>query len=79
MTYKRTFITKTLIFISIKVVVICIISELLNKHNMHILSVINYKAFDSVEGDKLWTIMSSKGIPTHLITTIQKKYIWKTS
>jgi hypothetical protein len=32
------------------------------------------KAFDSVERDKLWTIMSSKGIPTHLITAIQKTY-----
>jgi hypothetical protein len=33
------------------------------------------KAFDSVDGDKLWTIMSSKGIPTHLITIIQKIYM----
>ena len=32
------------------------------------------KAFDSVDRDKLWTIMSSKGIPTHLITIIQKQY-----
>ena len=32
------------------------------------------KAFDSVDRDKLWTIMSSKGIPTHLTTTIQKIY-----
>ena len=32
------------------------------------------KAFDSVDRDKLWTIMSSKGIPTHLITAIQKTY-----
>jgi len=32
------------------------------------------QAFDSVDRDKLWTIMSSKGIPTHLITTIQKIY-----
>jgi len=32
------------------------------------------KAFDSVDRDKLWTIMLSKGIPTHLITIIQKKY-----
>jgi len=30
------------------------------------------KAFDSVDRDKLWTIMLSKGIPTHLITVIQK-------
>jgi len=34
------------------------------------------KAFDSVDRDKLWTIMSSKGIPTHLITIIQKIYIY---
>jgi len=30
------------------------------------------KAFDSVDRDKLWTIMLCKGIPTHLITVIQK-------
>jgi len=29
------------------------------------------QAFDSVDRDKLWIIMSSKGIPTHLITTIR--------
>jgi len=28
-----------------------------------------------VDRDKLWTIMSSKGIPTHLITIIQKIYV----
>jgi len=28
-----------------------------------------------VDRDKLWTIMLSKGIPTHLITIIQKMYI----
>ena len=33
------------------------------------------KAFDSVDRDKLWTIMSSKGIPTHLITIIQTIYM----
>jgi len=33
------------------------------------------KAFDSVERDKLWTIMLSKGIPTHLIIKIQKIYM----
>jgi len=34
---------------------------------------INFKkAFDCVDRDKLWTIMLSKGIPTHLITIIQK-------
>ena len=32
------------------------------------------KAFDSVDRDKLWTIMSSKGIPALLITAIQKTY-----
>jgi len=32
------------------------------------------KAFHSVDRDKLWTIMLSKGIPTHLITIIQKIY-----
>jgi hypothetical protein len=33
------------------------------------------KAFDSVDRDKLWTIMSSKGILTHLITIIRKIYM----
>jgi len=33
------------------------------------------KAFDSVDRDKLCTIMLSKGIPTHLITIIQKIYM----
>ena len=33
------------------------------------------KAFDLVDRDKLWTIMSSKGIPTHLITIIKKIYM----
>jgi hypothetical protein len=28
------------------------------------------KAFDFVDRNKLWTIMSSKGIPTHLLTII---------
>jgi len=32
------------------------------------------KAFDSVDRNKLWTIVSSKGIPTHLITAIKKTY-----
>jgi len=31
--------------------------------------------FDSVDRDKLWTITLSKGIPTHLITIIQKIYM----
>jgi len=33
------------------------------------------KAFDSMDRDKLWTIMLSKGIPTHLITITQKIYM----
>jgi len=33
------------------------------------------KAFDSEDRDKLWTVMSSKGIPTHLITIIQTIYM----
>jgi len=37
-------------------------------------SLILKKAFDSVDRDKLWTIMLSKGIPNHLITIIQKIY-----
>ena len=32
------------------------------------------KAFDCVDRDKLWIIMSRRGIPTHLITIIQKIY-----
>ena len=32
-------------------------------------------AFDSVDRDKLWTIISSKGIPSHLITIIQTIYM----
>ena len=28
-----------------------------------------------MDRDKLWTILSSKGIPTHLITIIQKIYM----
>jgi len=33
------------------------------------------KAFDSADRDKLWTILLSKGIPTHRITIIQKIYM----
>ena len=33
------------------------------------------KSFDSLERDKLWTIMLNKGIPAHLITIIQKIYV----
>jgi len=32
------------------------------------------KAFDSVDREKLWTVMSSKGIPTHILTIIQTIY-----
>ena len=38
-------------------------------------SLVLKKAFDSVDRDKLWTIMLSKGIPTHPITIIQKMYM----
>ena len=31
-------------------------------------------AFDSVDRDKLWTVMLSKGIPMHLITISQTIY-----
>ena len=40
----------------------------------HIAFVDFKNAFDSVDRDKLWTIMLSKGIPTPLITIIQKIY-----
>jgi len=33
------------------------------------------KAFDSVDREKLWTIMLSKGIQTHLKQIIHKKYM----
>jgi len=33
------------------------------------------KAFDSVDRDKLWTIMLNEGVPTHLIIIIQKIYM----
>jgi len=42
MTCKRIYIAKTQICISIKVVIIYIISEILNNYNMYILSIINY-------------------------------------
>jgi hypothetical protein len=52
-------------------------SQIIEKHREFIIptyiAFIDFKkAFDSVDGNKLWTIMSSKGIPTHLITAIQK-------
>jgi len=40
-----------------------------------VLLLIFKKAFESVVRDKLWAIMLSKGIPTHLITIIQKIYM----
>jgi len=52
-------------------------SQIIEKHltSPHVLcSLILKKPFDSVDRDKLWTIMLSKGIPTHLITKIQKIY-----
>ena len=36
------------------------------------------KAFDLVDRDKLWNVMACKGIPTHLITIIQKTYMENT-
>jgi len=59
----------------------CILSasQIIGKHrelnNPTYIAFIDFKnAFDSVDRDKLWTIMLSKGIPTRLITKIQKKY-----
>ena len=43
---------------------------------MQYIAFIDYKkAFDSVDRDKLWYIMASKGIPPHLITIIQRIYM----
>jgi len=59
----------------------CIISasQIIQKHReFNILTYIAFidfkKAVDSVDRDKLWIIMLSKGIPTQLITIIQKIY-----
>jgi len=54
-------------------------SQIIEKHRecnipIYIAFIDFKKAFDSVDRDKLWTIVLSKGIPTHLITIIQKKY-----
>jgi len=54
-------------------------SQLIEKHGeFNILTYIAFidfkKAFDSVDRDKLWNIMVNKGIPTHLITIIQRIY-----
>jgi hypothetical protein len=55
------------------------VSQIIEKHRefnipTYIAFIDFKKAFDSVDRDKLWTIMLSKGIPTHLITAIQKTY-----
>jgi len=55
-------------------------SQIIEKHRefnipIYIAFIDFKKAFDSVDRDKLWTIMLSKGIPTHLITIIQKIYM----
>jgi len=54
-------------------------SQIIEKHREFIIPTyigfIDFKkAFDSVDRDKLWTIMLSKGIPTHLIKLIQEIY-----
>jgi len=47
-----------------------------NLTSPHILrSLILKKTFDSVDKDKLWTIILIKGIPTYLITIFQKIYM----
>jgi len=55
-------------------------SQLIEKHRefnipTYIAFIDFKKAFDSVDRDKLWTIMLSKGIPAHLITIIQSVYM----
>ena len=54
-------------------------SQLIEKHRefnipTYIASIDFKKAFDFVDWDKLWNIMASKGIPTRLITIIQRIY-----
>jgi len=56
------------------------VSQIIEKHTQfniptYIAFIDFIKAFDSMDRDKLWTIMSSKEIPTHLITIIQKIYM----
>jgi len=56
------------------------VSQIIEKHRefnipTYIAFIDFKKAFDSVDRDKLWTIMLSKGIPTHLITVIQRMYM----
>ena len=55
-------------------------SQIIEKHREFniptYIAFIDFKiAFDSVDRRKLWTIMSNKGIQTHLITIIQIKYV----
>ena len=55
-------------------------SQIIEKHReFHIPTYIAFihlkKGFDSVDRDKLCTIMSNKRIPTHSITIIQKVYV----
>jgi hypothetical protein len=53
-------------------------SQIIEKHREFNIVFIDFKkAFDSVDRDKLWTIMSSKGIPTYLLQQF-RKHIWKT-
>ena len=54
-------------------------SQLIEKHRAfkiptYIAFIDFKKAFDCVDRDKLWNIMANKGIPTHLITIIQRMY-----
>jgi len=54
-------------------------SQLIEKHRefnipTYIAFIDFKKAFDSVDRDKLWNIMASEGIPTHLIPIIQRIY-----
>jgi len=56
------------------------VSQIIEKHiEFNIPTYIEFidfkKAIDSVDRGKLWTITLSKGIPTHLITTIRKIYM----
>jgi hypothetical protein len=58
-------------------------SQLIEKHRefnipLYVAFIDFKKAFDSVDRDKLWNIMASKGIPTHLITIIQRIYMENT-
>jgi hypothetical protein len=55
-------------------------SQIIGKHRefnipTYIVFIDFKKGFDPVDRDKIWTIMSSKEIPTHLTTPIQKTYM----